>query len=77
MPHRVLRSLSLDGNLFRSSHSVTRRPWVTQAAAGLSAQWLTSRHGIRLAVMRVWRTREFDEQAGTHAFGSVALNVEF
>jgi len=27
--------------------------------------------------MRVWRTRESDGQAGLHAFGSVALNVEF
>ncbi len=27
-----------DGNLFQSSHSVTRRPWVTQAALGISAQ---------------------------------------
>jgi len=27
--------------------------------------------------MQVWRTREFDEQAGINAFGSVALNVEF
>ncbi|HRO88330.1 MAG TPA: DUF2219 family protein [Chiayiivirga sp.] len=52
-------------------------PRVAQAAAGISAQWLASRHGIGLAVMQVWRTREFDEQAGIHAFGSVALNVEF
>lgn len=73
----VARDFSLDGNLFRSSHSVTRRPWVAQAAAGISAQWLTARRGFRLALMRVWRTREFDEQVGHHAFGSVALNVEF
>ena len=31
---------SLDGNLFQSSHSVTRRPWVVQAAVGISAQGL-------------------------------------
>jgi hypothetical protein len=67
---------SLDGNLFRSSHHVSRRPWVAQAAAGLSSQWLVGGHGLRLALMRVWRTREFDEQPGHHAFGSVALSVE-
>jgi len=32
---------------------------------------------VRLALMRVWRTREFDEQVSRHAFGSVALSVEF
>lgn len=68
---------SLDGNRFRSSHHVTRRPWVAQAAAGISSQWLVRGHGVRLALMRVWRTREFDEQVGTHAFGSVALSLEF
>lgn len=68
---------SLDGNLFRNSHHVSRRPWVAQAAAGVSSQWLVAGHGIRLAVMRVWRTREFDEQRGSHAFGSVALSWEF
>jgi len=27
--------------------------------------------------MRVWRTREFDQQIGHHAFGSIALSMEF
>lgn len=73
----VAWDFSLDGNLFRASHHVTRRPWVAQAAAGISSQWLFAGHGLRLALMRVWRTREFDEQIGDHAFGSIALGVEF
>ena len=73
----IARDFSLDGNLFRDSHHVNRRPWVGQAAAGISGQWLVAGHGMRLAVMRVWRTREFDEQRGGHAFGSVALSWEF
>ena len=72
----VAWDFSLDGNLLHTSHHVSRRPWVAQAAVGLSHQWLVSGRGIRLAVMRVWRTREFDEQAGHHAFGSVAFSVE-
>lgn len=68
---------SLDGNLLRDSHHVSRRPGVAQAAIGISSQWLVAGHGIRLALMRVWRTREFDEQAGRHAFGSIALSLEF
>ncbi len=73
----VAWDFSLDGNLFRSSHSVTRRPWVAQAATGISSQWLTHGHGVRLALMRVWRTREFEGQRGGHDFGSVALSIEF
>lgn len=73
----VAWDFSLDGNLFRTSHHVSRRPLVAQAAIGISSQWLVAGHGIRLALMRVWRTREFDEQIGHHAFGSVALSFEF
>src|SRR3546814_1325451 len=72
----VAWDFSLDGNLFRDSHRVTREPWVAQAAVGVSSQWLVGGRGIRLALMRVWRTREFREQADAHAFGSVALSVE-
>src|SRR3546814_16455191 len=72
----VAWDFSLDGNLFRDSHRVTREPWVAQAAVGVSSQWLVGGRGIRLALMRVWRTREFREQADAHAFGSVELSVE-
>lgn len=73
----VLHDFSLDGNLFQSSHSVTRRPWVAQAAVGFSAQSPVAGHGVRLAVMRVWRSREFEEQGPSHAYGSVTLSIEF
>lgn len=73
----VAWDFSLDGNLFRNSHHVNRRPWVAQATAGISSQWLVRGRGIRLAVMRVWRTREFDRQGDDHEFGSVALSFEF
>lgn len=73
----VAHDFSLDGNLFRSSHHVTRRPWVAQAAVGFSAQGLVAGHGVKLAAMRVYRTREFEEQTSRHAYGSVALSLEF
>jgi len=73
----VARDFSLDGNLFRSSHHVTRRPWVAQAAVGFSAQGLVAGHGLRLAAMRVYRTREFEQQTSRHGYGSVALSLEF
>jgi hypothetical protein len=73
----VVHDFSLDGNLFQSSHSVTRRPWVTQAALGISAQRPIAGHGVKLALMRVFRTREFDEQGPSHTFGSVTVSIEF
>ena len=73
----IAHDFSLDGNLFRSSHSVTRRPLVAQAALGLSVHGMFAGHGVRLALMRVWRTREFKEQQSNHAYGSVALSIEF
>ncbi len=73
----VAWDFSLDGNLFRESHSVTRRPWVAQAAFGVSAQGIVGGRGYRLAVMRVYRSREFEEQETKQAYGSIALSVEF
>lgn len=73
----VARDFSLDGNLFRSSHHVTRRPWVAQAAVGLSIQGLLGKRGYRLAVMRVYRSPEFRGQASNQVYGSVALSIEF
>lgn len=73
----VAHDFSLDGNLFRSSYSVTRRPWVAQAGVGLSAQGILAGRGVRLAVMRVYRSREFEEQSTNQAYGSIALSIEF
>nr|WP_245688207.1 lipid A deacylase LpxR family protein [Thiohalomonas denitrificans] len=73
----VAYDFSLDGNLFRSSHSVTRRPWVGQAAVGISVHGLVAGHGVKLAVMRVYRTDEFEEQDVNQAHGSIALSIDF
>lgn len=73
----VAHDFSLDGNLFRSSHSVTRRPWVAQAAIGVSAHGPVAGHGVKLAVMRVYRSREFEEQGPNQAYGSVAFSIDF
>lgn len=72
----VAWDFSLDGSLFHDSHRVSREPIVGEAAIGISAQWLVRGHGLRVAAMRVWRTREFREQAEPHTFGSVAISVE-
>ena len=73
----VAWDFSLDGNLFNTSHSVTRRPWVAQAAVGLSTHGIVAGRGYKLAVMRVYRTREYEEQKTHQIYGSIALSVEF
>lgn len=73
----VAYDYTLDGNLLQDSHSVTRRPLVGQAAFGFSVQGSVAGRGTKLAVMRVIRSREFEEQAALHAFGSIALSGEF
>ncbi len=73
----VAHDFSLDGNLFRSGHSVTRKPWVGQASVGVSAHGVLAGHGARLALMRVYRSREFKQQGPTHAYGSVTLSINF
>lgn len=72
----IAYDFSLDGNLFQSSHSVTRRPWVAQASVGVSAQGIVAGQGVRLAVMRVYRSQEFDEQSTDQEYGSIALSIE-
>jgi hypothetical protein len=72
----VAYDFSLDGNLFRSSHSVSRRPWVGQAAAGVAVHGAIAGHAVKLAIMRVYRTREFDQQSSGHSFASLALSVD-
>lgn len=73
----VAYDFSLDGNLFRSSHSVTRRPGVIQAAFGVGTQGILAGHDVRLAVMRVYRSREFETQDTNHVYGSIELSIEF
>lgn len=73
----VAWDFSLDGNLLSSSHSVTRKPWVAQAAFGLSMQGVVAGRGYKLAVMRVYRTKEFEGQVTDQNYGSIALSIEF
>lgn len=73
----IAHNFSLDGNLFSSSHQVTRRPWVGYGAVGFSVQTVLMKRGYKLSIMSVYNTREFEEQESQHAYGSVALSVEF
>ncbi|HNQ92916.1 MAG TPA: lipid A deacylase LpxR family protein [Alphaproteobacteria bacterium] len=69
----VARNLFLDGNTFRDSPSVDKKPLVADANAGLALTLGTT----RIAYTLVYRTREFDGQDEPSVFGSVSLTQRF
>ncbi len=66
----MLRDITLDGNTFRSSHSVDKRPFVSDIGYGVAVmhgQW-------KFALARYYRSREFDGQKDTPVFGSFTVS---
>lgn len=66
----VARDIFLDGNTFKDSHSVDKKPLVADAYAGISL--LAGRWKISYA--QVFRTREFDGQPHHHEYGSMSFS---
>lgn len=69
----VGRNLFLDGNTFRDSARVDRKPFVADVQAGLALQ----AGDYRLAYTYVTRSEEFEGQGEIQDFGSVALSWRF
>jgi hypothetical protein len=69
----VLRNIFLDGNTFRDSHSVDKKPFVGDVQAGLAV--IIGR--VRMAYTHVFRSKEFDEQDDHDQFGAVSLSFRF
>ncbi len=66
----MLRDITLDGNSFRDSHSVDKRPFVADIGYGFSLlydRW-------KFALARYHRTREFDGQRVTPVYGSFTIS---
>ncbi|MDP1790715.1 MAG: lipid A deacylase LpxR family protein [Methylibium sp.] len=66
----VLRDITLDGNSFRDSHNVHKRPLVADVAVGiavLGGDW-------KLALARNYGTRQFRGQQERPSFGSITLS---
>jgi hypothetical protein len=69
----VGRNIFLDGNTYRDSANVNKKPFVVDAQAGLALQtgdW-------RLAYTYVTRTEEFEGQGEQQDFGALALSWRF
>ena len=66
----VLRDITLDGNTFKDSHSVDKRPFVGEIGAGLAltkGRW-------KFALARYYRSREFEGQPEAPVFGSFTIS---
>lgn len=69
----VGRDITLDGNTWRDSRSVDRKPFVGDFEVGAAVFW----RNTRLSYTQVWRTKEFDGQDERFTFGSVSLAFSF
>ncbi len=66
----VLHDIFLDGNTFTDSHSIDKKAFVADFAAGISI----GHHNLMLTYANVTRTKEFVGQDDVHHFGSLTLN---
>jgi lipid A 3-O-deacylase len=67
---RVAYNIALDGNAWKDSHQVDKRPWVADAGLGLA---LT--HGAwKISFARFERSREFEGQSSSQAYGSITIS---
>lgn len=69
----VLHNIFLDGNTFRSSHSVDKKNFVGDVQGGVAV--IIGR--VRLAYTHVFRTKEFDGQDDTDQFGAFSISAIF
>ncbi|WNL38044.1 lipid A deacylase LpxR family protein [Halomonas sp. PAMB 3264] len=69
----MAHNLTLDGNVFSSSHSVDRKEWVGDASAGLALGW----NDWQVNYAMLARSREFDGQQSHDAIGSITLTKRF
>ncbi len=69
----VARNIFLDGNTFRESRSVDKKPFVGDLQFGLVLDW----NAVRLSYTHIQRSREFETQDGNDEFGAMTVSVKF
>jgi lipid A 3-O-deacylase len=69
----VLQNIFLDGNTFKDSHSVDKKPLVGDIQAGLVIQY----ERIRFSYTQVFRSKEFYGQDQSHRYGSLSISYQF
>lgn len=70
----VARNIFLDGNSFEGSRSVDSNILVADLSAGASLFW---RNSIKLDLVSIYRTKEFDGQSKSSEFAGINLTLGF
>lgn len=69
----VVRDIFLDGNTLGSEQSISKKPFVFEAQAGLA---IVIRQ-TRISYTQVWRSEEFNGQRKGDYFGSISISTKF
>lgn len=69
----VARNILLDGNTFRDSHSVDKKPFVADMIGGIGMII----YRFKITYSYVHRTKEFETQKDEQNFGAIALSFTF
>lgn len=69
----VAHAVTLDGNRWKRSHCVDRKPLVADLGVGMAASY----GRWQFAFARYWRSREFDGQSAGPQLGSVTVRRDF
>ncbi len=69
----VARNLFLDGNTWRNSHSVDKKPLVADVSVGMALNFET----FKLTYRHLFRSKEFDHQKQGQVIGSLTLTWAF
>jgi hypothetical protein len=69
----VARNILLDGNTFRDSHSVKKRPFVANFIGGIGVII----HRFKITYSYVYRTKEFETQRDEQQFAGISLSFTF
>lgn len=69
----VARDIFLDGNTFSDSHSVSKRYFIGDVAAGVAWQWV----GGKITYAHYLRSKEFRGQKDAQSYGSITLSLEY
>jgi lipid A 3-O-deacylase len=69
----VARNIFLDGNTFRDSHSVSKKPFVADIIGGIGMII----HRFKITYSYIHRTKEFDTQRDEQHFGAISVSFTF
>lgn len=71
--HIVARNILLDGNTFRDSHSVDKKPFVNRLMLGVGILI----HRFKISYAHVYQTKEYDTQKEAQEYGAITVSFSF